>query len=359
MGKIKKSDKKRTRKISLFNHKGGVSKTTTTFHLGWMLAKKGYKVLLVDADPQCNLTGLILGYSASEEFENFYLKNPDVNLKAALKSAYESLPKLIEAGEPVEVAKIKNLYLIPGHINFSEYEITMGIAQELSSSIQALKNIPGAFSFYLEKEIEKFQFDFVLIDMNPSLGALNQNILMTSDYFIVPTSPDYFSKMAIDSLNTVFPRWKKWSERAQSMYELDNAAYPFPKGYPKFLGTIIQKYRPRNGEATEGFQSWINRINESVVSEFVPAMYKIDMLLDRKKYQEVRKDFTDSYCLVQIPDFNTLIATSQEHQTPVFALKDNMFGHVGAILQQDQKKRREFHRIFSKLAEEVITLTDA
>ena len=48
-------------KIALFNHKGGVSKTTTTFHLGWMLAEKGKTVILADADPQCNLTGLVLG----------------------------------------------------------------------------------------------------------------------------------------------------------------------------------------------------------------------------------------------------------------------------------------------------------
>ncbi|WP_201029053.1 ParA family protein [Cylindrospermopsis raciborskii] len=45
-------------KIALFNHKGGVSKTTTTFNLGWMLAEKGKRVILVDTDPQCNLTGM-------------------------------------------------------------------------------------------------------------------------------------------------------------------------------------------------------------------------------------------------------------------------------------------------------------
>ena len=46
--------------IALFNHKGGVSKTTTTFNLGWMLAEKGAKVVMIDTDPQCNLTGLVL-----------------------------------------------------------------------------------------------------------------------------------------------------------------------------------------------------------------------------------------------------------------------------------------------------------
>lgn len=50
--------------ISLFNHKGGVSKTTTAFNLGWVLAEQGHKTLIVDADPQCNLTALVLDYNS-------------------------------------------------------------------------------------------------------------------------------------------------------------------------------------------------------------------------------------------------------------------------------------------------------
>lgn len=347
-----------TKKITLFNHKGGVSKTTTTFNLGWKLAEIGHKVLLVDADPQCNLTGLILDYSGNEDFEKFYLDNPDRNIKAALKPAYESLPRLIEPVEPIDVDNRPNLSLIPGHINLSEYEITLGIAQELSSSIQALKNVPGAFSYFIDKEIEEYGFDFVLIDMNPSLGALNQNILMTSDFFLVPTSPDYFSKMAIDSLAAVFPRWINWSNRAQGMDELENASYPFPKGHPKFLGTVIQKYRPRKGVASQGFQTWIDRINEGVKRTLSPKLSEIDMMLAPEKYAQIHGNFDDTYCLVQIPDFNSLIATSQEYKTPVFALEDSMFGHFGAVLEQDQAKKAEFNAIFDDLANRVIELTD-
>ena len=54
--------------ITLFNHKGGVSKTTTTFNLAWTLTAKGKKVLLVDGDPQCNLTGLLVG----DQFDYYY-----------------------------------------------------------------------------------------------------------------------------------------------------------------------------------------------------------------------------------------------------------------------------------------------
>jgi cellulose biosynthesis protein BcsQ len=48
--------------ISLFNHKGGVSKTTTAFNLGWAMADRGKRILIVDGDPQCNLTGTVLGF---------------------------------------------------------------------------------------------------------------------------------------------------------------------------------------------------------------------------------------------------------------------------------------------------------
>ncbi|MFP3813191.1 ParA family protein, partial [Bacillus sp. SIMBA_005] len=61
--------------ISVFNHKGGVSKTTTTYNIGWKPADKGYKVLLVDGDPQCNLTGLLL----KEDFEDYYVGENSYN----------------------------------------------------------------------------------------------------------------------------------------------------------------------------------------------------------------------------------------------------------------------------------------
>ena len=53
--------------VALFNHKGGVSKTTTSFNLGWILAEQGHRVVLVDADPQCNLSGLVMGFRGESD----------------------------------------------------------------------------------------------------------------------------------------------------------------------------------------------------------------------------------------------------------------------------------------------------
>jgi cellulose biosynthesis protein BcsQ len=139
------------KRIALFNHKGGVSKTTTTFNLGWMLAEKGKKVIMVDGDPQCNLTGMVLGYRGLNEFEKFYQERQDCNIKYGLTPAFESRPSPIEAVDCVSVEGRQGLFLLPGHLEFSEYEVTLGISQELSGTIQTLKQLPGSITYLLKK----------------------------------------------------------------------------------------------------------------------------------------------------------------------------------------------------------------
>jgi len=341
--------------IALFNHKGGVSKTTTTFNLGWMLAEKGSRVVMIDTDPQCNLTGLVLDYDSAQDFDDFYSKHPSANIKAALAPAFESQPKPIEAVECVEVVGRKNLFLVPGHVNLSEYEVTLGIAHELSGSIQALKNLPGAFRYFVDQIAKAQRADYVLIDMSPSLGAMNQNFLMTSDCFLVPTAPDYFSVMAIDSLANILPRWIEWARRASEAEVLKSASYPFPKPSLKFLGTVIQRFRPRKGKATIGFQTWIDELNSKIAHRLVPALSKYGATLLPTTYEGAGIT-PNTYCLAEIPDFNSMITISQNNQTPVFALTPAMFGHVGEILRKDLEDRDKFKATFDQMTDKVIAL---
>jgi hypothetical protein len=190
--------------------------------------------------------------------------------------------------------------------------------------------------------------------MSPSLSSINQNLLMTSDLFIVPTSPDYFSVMAIDSLATVLPRWHAWAKRAMGLPVLSNADYPFPNTTPRLLGVIIQKYRPRGGVPAAAFQVWIDEINKAVSGKLIPTLGRDGMLLPTDAYKAA--GLSDDYCLSTIPDFNSLIAMSQENRTPVFALSPEQIKQQGVVLEQTIKSRDQFEQTFSDLANKVTSI---
>ena len=292
-------------KIALFNHKGGVSKTTTTFNLGWMLASKGKRVILVDSDPQCNLTGMALGEETEDDEARIQeIYNTTSNIKTGLAPAFESQPRAIEAVDCVPIQRRNDLFLLPGHVGFAEYEVTLGIAQELSGSIQALKNLPGAINDLLEKTATKFNADYMLIDMSPSLGSINQNLLMISDFFLVPTTADFFSVMAIDSLSKVLPRWYAWAKSASSLQTLKEANYPFPDVTLRFLGTIVQNYRIIRGKETAAFQTWIEKIEKAVSEKLIPTLSRSNMMLPSQIYKE--QGIQDNLSLAKISNFNRL-----------------------------------------------------
>lgn len=345
-------------KIALFNHKGGVSKTTTTFNLGWMLAEKGKTVILVDTDPQCNLTGMALGEGSEDDEERLEkIYQTHSNIKTGVAPAFESQPRAIEAVDCIPIESREGLFLLPGHVGLAEYEVTLGIAQELSGSIHTLRNLPGAITDLLDKTAEKFKADYILIDMSPSLGPINQNILMTSDFFIIPTTADFFSVMAIDSLAKVLPKWYQWAKKASSLPILKEANYPFPDVTLKCLGIIVQNYKIRGGKETRAFQTWIEKIEQDVTDKFIPILRKNNMMLPDHVYKE--QGMNSSRCLTKIPNFNSLIASSQEHGVPIYTLTPEQLGHVGTVLDTDQKKQAEFKELFSDFADKIIALTSS
>ena len=341
--------------ICLFNHKGGVSKTTTAFNLGWMLGLKGKRVLLADFDPQCNLTGMVLGYAGIADLEDSYTADPANNVMDGLSPAFESKPKQIVGAECQNVKGNDNLFLLPGHIGLAEYETTLGIAQELSGSLLALRNLPGSLRYLLDVTAAKYEIDYVIADMSPSLGPINQNLLMTCDHFIVPLHPDYFSSMALSSLAKSLPRWAAWAKTAYDVDVLRNADYPFPQSNAKFIGAVIQKYRPRNGQPSAAFERWIEKLKDGLKNQLVPSLEKAG-LLDVEAYRAcVGSDPSDP--IMSVPDFNSLIALSQEHQVPVYALRADLINQSGNVWDTTKASMDLFEAAFSECADKVIALT--
>jgi cellulose biosynthesis protein BcsQ len=345
--------------ISLFNHKGGVSKTTTAFNLGWMLARKSQRVLLVDCDPQCNLTGMVLGLENLETAESIQgsRNGRPLNIREGLAPAFESRPSLIKAVDCATVPLNENLFLMPGHIGLAEYEVTLGIAQELSGSLLTLRNLPGSLHYLINTTAAAYDITIVIIDMSPSLGAVNQNLFSTSDYFIIPMHPDYFSTMAINSLSTVFPKWHAWAEAASKTAALRDAEYPFPECNPKYLGYIIQKYRPRSGAPSKAFQKWIDQLEAGIAETLIPSMERCSMMMPPEAYAAA--GFSPNQPLLQMPDFNSLIASSQKHSVPIFELTPAQLEQQGRVLEITEGSQEQFLALFSEAANRVVSIIDA
>ena len=225
--------------ISLFNHKGGVSKTTTAFNLGWAMADRGKRVLIVDGDPQCNLTGTVLGFHGINDLSAFYKEHPNSNISDCLSPIFQGAGAQLAAARLTETPH-PELFLLPGNIELAENETQISVALSASAAIRALQNVPGAPCALLRKTADENSVDVVIIDMSPSVGALNQCLLMGSDYFIVPTSPDYYCNQAITSLSRVVPRWN----REVDTFRDENLVCSFPTSPPKFCGIISPKISP-------------------------------------------------------------------------------------------------------------------
>ncbi|MEB3174665.1 MAG: ParA family protein, partial [Cyanobacteriota bacterium] len=330
-------------------HKGGVSKTTSIYNIGWMLSKH-YNVLLVDADPQCNLSSMIL----REEFEEYYLNESTrlQNIKDGVQVAFTGKPVPIQAVDCFSPERAPSLYLLAGHANLSEYDSALTFAQTSHNAITTLQNLPGAFSELMTLTENKYSIDYTLIDLNPGLSAINQNFFLSAHGLVLPTNPDPFSLMAIETLTNILPKWVLWKKDAVELFA--DSAYPLLPGEPKFLGSLIQRFNIRNGIAAKPYRDNITEIKKLLQGKFFNAVAQIGMTLTPEQYTE---DFIQSgYCLAEIPDFQGLLPKSRRVGVPVFELSDNEINEVGTVLQELKKKRDTFKTQFEMLSGHLVHL---
>ncbi len=255
--------------ISLFNNKGGVGKSTLGFHLGHALSELGHNILLVDLDPQCNLTisGLenedlhkiweeedsyIDDYESAIKNSNNYddiVKKPR-SIHFLLKPTEDGLNELSEYPRPLQLAP--NLDLVPGRLSIHKYENK--IAERWSGAYQgdnlALRTITNIRSI-CEKLSDKYAYDYVLIDTSPSLGILNKTIISTVDGFIVPAQPDMFSLYGIRNIGNSLELWQREFATIYSLISTEKRK-KFPNKFVQFLGYTIynakryKKIPPKN-----------------------------------------------------------------------------------------------------------------
>lgn len=216
--------------IAITNQKGGIGKTTTAINLGVGLAEKGKKVLLIDADPQSNLTKG-LGFRNTSEVP-FTLCNAIQNIMD--KRAVNVTGNVLHSSEGVD--------LIPASINLAGYEIRMvnakGRERFLRTCIDAVKE----------------NYDYALIDCKPSLELLTINALAAADKALIPMQPHYYATQGLqDLLRSV----QKTKRNINPKLQIEGIVFTMVMGRPVISREIVDTVKKVYGQKIKVFDAEI------------------------------------------------------------------------------------------------------
>jgi len=334
--------------ISLFNHKGGVGKTTFTYNLAWKLAQNGKKVLLIDADPQQNLSSFVHGFSNEQDYTLF---TQNIKPLQDSLSVYEYFaPKLFQSVESVsKTLYIKdngksNLSLLRGDIALSEFDVEFAYA--IQSNSKTASHLPVAFEAAV-KGISA-DYDYTLIDMSPNLGMLNMFTLMSSDYFIVPLNPSFFCLQALENLQSVLKDWDSKINR----YRIDQFNKVGIRAEPKFLGIVSQNFRPlrtNENSTVSAFNEWFKKIDQSAL-ELFEVLSKFKMTISKEEFSKVFEGKMP-FVMQTIPDMNKVKVISEEYGKPIFALTTTELTQLGLNQPHYNTQIADINNAFTFIAE--------
>jgi len=323
--------------IGFFNNKGGVGKTTLICNLAASLAiNKNLKLLIIDADPQCNASAYLL---PDTQLEDILLDGSHSSLDAF----YEPIRR--GQGYPTSLPTIVrserfNVDLIVGDPKLSIREDLLATDWASTRSGE-----PRGFqTTYAIKELisRLSDYDLVLVDMGPSLGALNRSVLLAVDYFLMPLSVDIFSLMAVENIIKSFDNWKKGLEAAIQRHK-EEEGFSFQiqekdvEWNLKFLGYVMQQYKAKTKggvrQPVQAFERIINLQREEINS--LCEFFKVDpQIVD----------------LGEIPTLSSVVPLSQQSHAPIFSL-GAQDGIVGSQYSRVADAGDFFHSISDKFFE--------
>jgi chromosome partitioning protein len=315
----------------LFNNKGGVGKTTLTFNIGSMMARQGLRTVLLDYDPQCNVSAMALSDAQLEDIWQDETTNKGT-------TAYRCID-LVRRGKgdilrPELIQTAPGLWILPGELSLSRFEqgLAEGWAQFQGTDNERALHVTTSLARLAEAAAAEVSADLVILDVGPNLGALNRAALLAADAIIVPVAPDLFSLQGLRNVGPTVRAWRKdWKVVAQRG-EGTLIAHDFqPRGY------IVQQHLARADRIVKGYEEWRKQI---------PVVFHAAVLDEPTEFTNGADD--DPYCLAMLKHFSSLVPLAQTVRKPIFDLKQ-ADGIGGGQIQAVVKARREFELLVTRL----------
>jgi chromosome partitioning protein len=322
------------RTITFFNNKGGVGKTTTVYHVAWMLSELGIKTIAIDLDPQSNLTSMFL---TNTRLEEIYGNGEDDTILEAINPIVNGDPAV-----PVHIEQInENLGIILGNLALSTFEDRLSDAwlKCLNRDNYSFR-VTSIFKSIIEEAATRFQAEVVLIDVGPNLGAINRAVTISSDYIIMPVASDLFSLQGIKNLGVTLRQWKfEWNQRKD--LKPTSLTIHIPDNNTNPVGYIVMLYSAKESRPVKSYLKWANRIPR-IFHEFVLST---NNSLDHESTIE-----TDSHCIALLKHYRSLAPMSMESHKPIFLLKP-ADGAIGAHVYAVRKSYEDFKKLTQGILE--------
>jgi len=299
------------------------------YHVAWMFAELGYKVLAADLDPQSNLSSMFLDV---ERLAETLEEDQSLTIMDAITPIAEG-----EGYQGVHVELVDDrIGLLIGNLALSIYEDKFSDAwlKCLDGDVYSFKII-SAFKTVLEDAAQKIKADIVLVDVGPNLGAINRTALISTDSVILPVASDLFSLQGIKNLGKTLVNWRvRWDKRKETYPKNDTSTIPEGRMDPK--GYIIMQYTAKEKRPVKAYLNFANRIPQ-IYSEYV-----------LQQTATVGRAEEDENCIGLLKHYHSLAPMSMEANKPMFLLKPSD-GAIGAHVQAVRRAYEDFKGVTRKI----------
>ncbi|MEM9869795.1 MAG: ParA family protein [Pseudomonadota bacterium] len=324
--------------ITFFNNKGGVGKTTLLCNVAAYLSiEKHMKVLVIDADPQCNATQYMFDddklyhlYDETSTLTIFSVVRPLAQGKGYSRDVKthrsERFKVDVIAGDP--------------RLALTEDLLARDWGAAISGDVRGIRT-----SILFVELLQRFEeYDVVLLDVGPSLGSINRAVLLASNYFVSPMATDIFSLKAIENIAEWFTEWtKRWKIGLDNMdAEPDDIPVALPNPI-KFAGYVTQQYISKTDSTG----------TRRAVSAYEKIISQVDTLVGDNFADAINVAKPDRVNLGSIPNLYSLIPMSQTSRAPIFQL-----GSSDGVRGAHFAKVRDSKAIFASVSENLISVTE-